>query len=233
MSIILSPRAFIKIPLTLLILLSLAVNICYGDDAFDLRLEQISKKMDEARSNNDMERVNVLSREYDKVRLEQLDSYEAIKKEAHEKYIKEEEARKRENDAQVAEEKKIQDELERKKQICYSSKKYLLYEQQEMIIIHNVSLELSRNRQKFEREISNESGMVNKSAVYAIGKDIVVAKRNLNEAWNKYKRLGGKASSPSKVSHSLKNPCDNLQAEEEQHTERERLQKAEEAPAAK
>jgi hypothetical protein len=97
--------------------------------------------------------------------------------------------------------------------LCHSGNKYILYNAQEEIIGDNEQKAGCEANMAKERLIARESGVRNLSAAYSNGECIVTIKQDIKENWVIYKKLGGKASSPGNIKHTLKNPCESEENE--------------------
>lgn len=90
---------------------------------------------------------------------------------------------------------------------CKKTNDFALYELQERIL-QNVEWK-SAAQQQIEREnkIAEVSGAEDLASKYRAGERVVSADEAIDLDWPKYKSLGGSATSPDSIRHTLTNPC--------------------------
>lgn len=126
-----------------------------------------------------------------------------------------------------AEEYRLKQEEERKEQLalqkmhddintCKDTDKYRLYFVQEEIIGDYEWIAAAKEDLKKENMIGRISGYTDKDKRYDDGAIIVEHSNQIKDLWPEYKRLGGKAKTPEKIKHSVKNPCEELENSAEQ-----------------
>lgn len=93
---------------------------------------------------------------------------------------------------------------------CQTTKQFKLYDSQESVIDTIDQISGWKEKKAQERRYVNESGVRDLGEERNIGGWIVSLQDSLKEFFSEYKKLGGKASTPSKVTHKLQDPCSSL-----------------------
>ena len=95
---------------------------------------------------------------------------------------------------------------------CSDKPQARLYSAQQEVIEGFVQLAELEAARREERAIEKESGVVNLSHNYGIGRQIVQVKREIKESFKTYRSLGGTAKTPQKVTNKVKYPCEQEEA---------------------
>ena len=110
--------------------------------------------------------------------------------------------------AKAAEEQKLaQEQANQRLKTCQSTPEYERYSAQENILSYVEELETSKAQQAHERRVAKTSGVRNLLEERQIGERIVNLNDDLKTEFARYKQLGGKASSPQKVTRERTDPC--------------------------
>ena len=96
---------------------------------------------------------------------------------------------------------------QKKQQDCENSPHALAYSAQESIISDLEAIRDANKKIAYQHQIGEVSGYVDKADLYASGESIVDSRSDLQSAWKSYRKFGGSASTPQKVTHKLQDPC--------------------------
>lgn len=113
------------------------------------------------------------------------------------------EERRRKQEAEDAEDASRAAAFER----CEKTREYALFQIQENIIAEVTNDRIAHETLERQKKIAEISGTENLALKYSAGNTIVTVEENLAKDWPKYKALGGQAESPQKVTHTLRNHC--------------------------
>jgi hypothetical protein len=91
---------------------------------------------------------------------------------------------------------------------CHDTKEYLIYQAQENVIGDLEQISIVKSNMAHDLEVSKASGVRDLRNERANGEQLVDARDALKEAFADYRKFGGKASMPQKVTHQLTNPCE-------------------------
>ena len=121
------------------------------------------------------------------------------------------ELQKKQQQAVINSQQTQQSEIEQKYQQftdCQNGDEFLLYQAQEVIIIHQQNINRFKGAQANDRKITQESGVRDLNNERQLGAAIVGERNELDHYFTRYKKLGGVAKSPQMVTHLLKSPCE-------------------------
>ena len=90
---------------------------------------------------------------------------------------------------------------------CQNFSAFTTYMSEQNVISTNQSLQFWYGQKQKQREIEKESGVINLTTARNAGEMIVRTKDQLNQAFQTYKNLGGKAKTPDAVKLTAPNPC--------------------------
>lgn len=109
--------------------------------------------------------------------------------------------------AQRLESDRLSADLATSQAACIKSDGNMAYQIQENVIQGVAAIADWKSSAAQEAKISRASGIRNLSREYSNGEGRVESQDALNQAWQAYKEIGGKATSPQRVAHTLKDPC--------------------------
>lgn len=92
-------------------------------------------------------------------------------------------------------------------QDCTKRPSVQLFNAQEDVIRLREELDEYVKMQRYERKVSQESGVRNLRNEYEIGSKIVELRESIDETFREYRKLGGKAPSSQAVRHTIKDFC--------------------------
>lgn len=125
-----------------------------------------------------------------------------------EKLVTEEVERYNESERQRIQQRLAESESEKLKaynlQKFYDSDNFQRLKQSVAAIAANARIDVSLQEQSRQREIANQSGYINKSAMHALGAQIVDSRAKLSESLKIYAKHGGKAKDASSISKLIK-----------------------------
>ncbi|MDE1711662.1 hypothetical protein PWG14_02525 (plasmid) [Chromobacterium amazonense] len=103
---------------------------------------------------------------------------------------------------------KIDKEKLAAQEICQSKNPYLIYRAQRDVLNQSILLDDVKMRMAYERRVSRIGGVRDLAAERENAEYYALYLDGLKKSWAKYRKLGGKESSPSRITNVLNDPCE-------------------------
>ncbi|HEX3912347.1 MAG TPA: hypothetical protein VHW71_02470 [Steroidobacteraceae bacterium] len=180
----------------------------YGDPGMrDVRIQFLQE-----RKTQEINKLNLQREENEAAETRRMQA-----KEAEARRLEAQEQAAEQTAAQQAAEQAAEEAKQRKasaeRQRCHQSSQYALYQAEDDLVWQLEKKTRAAQDLARQKKIGEISGAVDLNKQYDDGESIVRADEEIKILWPKYKSLGGDATSPDAVHHTMRSPCGKEQQE--------------------